>query len=74
MDAFARGDNSQAATMFGSFIHKYPHDPRAEDAAYSRVIALQRCGDIGRMKDAAREYLQRYPSGFRRREVEPLSP
>jgi len=73
MDALNRGDNREAATRFGSFVAQRPQDPRAEDAAYLHVIALQRCGDIGATKDAAAEYLRRYPAGFRQAEVERLS-
>jgi outer membrane protein assembly factor BamD (BamD/ComL family) len=73
MDALDRGRNREAATRFGGFVAQYPRDPRAEDAAYLRVIALQRCGDTGETKDAADEYLRRYPAGFRQAEVERLS-
>ncbi len=44
-----------------------------EDAAYLRVLALQRAGEQTSMRAAARDYLRRYPSGFRRAEVERLS-
>ncbi len=37
------------------------------------VFALQRCGERSGMKEAATEYLRRYPSGFRRAEVESIS-
>jgi hypothetical protein len=73
MDALERSDNHQAATLFAEFLGKHPGDRRAEDAAYLRAIALQRCGDDVGAKDAAREYLRRYPSGFRRPEMEHLS-
>ena len=73
MDALGRGDNCDAARMFEIFLVKHSRDPRAEDAAYSRVIALERCGDSRTMKQAAEEYLLRYPAGFRRAEVERLS-
>jgi hypothetical protein len=33
--------------------------------SYVRVIALQRSGDRAAMKQAALEYLHRYPEGFR---------
>jgi hypothetical protein len=66
-------DECAAAVGFEKYVATYPNDPRAEDAAYLRVIALQRCGSIEDLKRAAREYLSRYPSGFRRAEVERLS-
>jgi hypothetical protein len=67
------GDNAGAAAAFASFIAKHPLDPRAEDAAYLRIIALRRSGDEDSMKQAAEQYLRRYPSGFRHAEVETLS-
>ncbi len=73
MDALDRGDNCEAATSFAAFLAKHPRDSRGEDAAYLRVIALQRSGDAGGMKEAAQDYLQRYPAGFRRAEVDRLS-
>jgi hypothetical protein len=73
MNALDVGDNHEAATEFASFLRKHPGDRRAEDAAYLRVIALQRCGDTSRTKEAALEYLRLYPAGFRRAEVERLA-
>jgi hypothetical protein len=68
-----RGDDCEAAAGFATYVASYPDDRRAEDAAYLRVIALQRCGSADDVKRAAREYLGRYPSAFRRAEVERLS-
>lgn len=68
------GANREAAAAFASFLVRYPRDARAEDAAYLRVIALQRCGADTDMRRAAGEYLRLYPAGFRRVEVEKLSP
>jgi hypothetical protein len=73
MAALDVGDNHQAAAAFAKFLEKHPRDARAEDAAYLRVIAFQRSGDSAGMKQAALEYLRRYPTGFRHAEVEPLS-
>jgi hypothetical protein len=72
-EALDRGDNHEAASLFAAFLVKHPHDRRAEDAAYLRVIALQRCRDAAGAKDAASEYLRLYPSGFRRVEMDQLS-
>jgi hypothetical protein len=66
------GDSSLAATRFATFLTRHPTDPRAEDAAYLRVIALQRAGSTSAMNAAALDYLRRYPQGFRRAEVEAL--
>jgi outer membrane protein assembly factor BamD (BamD/ComL family) len=73
MDALDRGDNREAASLLAAFLAAHPRDARGEDAAYLRVIALQRCGDAAGTKDAAREYLRRYPTGFRRAEMEAMS-
>jgi hypothetical protein len=73
MSALDGGDNGAAAARFAAFLAAHPRDARAEDAAYLRVIALQRASDTSAMKDAAVQYLRRYPKGFRRAEVEALS-
>jgi hypothetical protein len=73
MTALDVGDNHQAAVAFANFLERHPRDPRAEDAAYLRVVALQRCGDAAGMREAALEYLHRYPAGFRHAEVDELS-
>jgi hypothetical protein len=67
------GDNGAAAARFSSFLNAHPGDARCEDAAYLRVIALQRAGDAGSMRDAANRYLRQYPNGFRRAEVAALA-
>jgi hypothetical protein len=73
MAAFDRGDCRPAARGFAEFIGAHPEDPRAEDAAYLRVMSFHKCGDESGMKAAALQYLQRYPTGFRRVEVERLA-
>jgi hypothetical protein len=72
MAAFDRGDYRQAAAGFAEFLVAHPDDPRAEDAAYLRVMSFHKCGDKGSMKDAVLSYLSRYPTGFRRVEIERL--
>jgi hypothetical protein len=68
------GKPAEAAAAFARFGAKYPRDPRAEDAAYLRVIALQKLGATdGELKQAAQQYLARFPRGLRRVEVEQLS-
>ncbi|HEY8943721.1 MAG TPA: hypothetical protein VIM73_05640, partial [Polyangiaceae bacterium] len=67
------GDNAVAAARFAAFLAAHPGDARAEDAAYLRVVALQRAGNDALVREAARQYLHRYPSGFRRTEVEALA-
>jgi hypothetical protein len=73
MAALDRGDNREAAAGFAGFLAKHPRDPRAEDAAYLRVIAFDRCGDRDAVKGASLDYLSQFPAGFRRAEVERLS-
>ena len=73
MSAFTSGDNVRASNLFGAFISQHPNDARAEDVAYLRVLALQRAGNSPAMKDAAADYLKRYPQGFRNAEVRPLA-
>lgn len=68
-----RGDNADAALKFARIASRHPRDSHAEDAAYLRVIALRRAGDDNGMKDAAADYLRRYPNGFRRSEIETIS-
>jgi TolA-binding protein len=68
------GAHREAAAAFARFLVEHPRDPRAEDAAYLRVIALQRCGAAQETRRAAQAYLQLYPTGFRRTEIEKLSP
>jgi hypothetical protein len=71
--ALRAGDNRRAATAFARFLGEHPRDPMAEDAAYLRVIALQRMGADVDMKRAAEEYLRRFPTGFRHAEIERLA-
>jgi hypothetical protein len=73
MAALDRGDDRGAAAGFARFVAAHPGDARAEDAAYLRVVALQRSGDDAEMKGAALDYLRRYPGGFRKMEVEALA-
>ena len=74
MAAFQAGDNVAAAAAFAAYVTRHPLERRAEDAAYLRIIALQRCGAERDMQRAAREYLRLYPVGFRHAEVEKLLP
>ena len=67
------GDNRKAAAAFTRFLADHADDPMAEDAAYLRLIALQRMGADGDMKRAAKAYLEQFPSGFRHAEVERLA-
>lgn len=70
---FQGGDNVGAAAAFAAFVARHSRDARAEDAAYLRVIALQKCGAERDMRRAAADYLRLFPHGFRRAEVEGLT-
>jgi TolA-binding protein len=72
MEAFNGGDHQRAAALFGAFLSQHSRDPRAEDAAYLRVLASHRAGDSAATRRTARDYLRHYPQGFRRAEVEAL--
>jgi TolA-binding protein len=67
------GDASAAAVSLRSFVGRHPRDPRAQDASYLLVLALRRSGDTTASREAAHAYLRRYPTGFRRSEVEALA-
>ena len=67
------GRAAEAARSFSAFLARFPRDSRAEDAAYLRVLALQRSGNTAATQQAAHEYLARYPQGFRRAEVDALT-
>lgn len=73
LSALNAGDPARAAAAFAAFLTSYPGDPRAEDASYLRVIALQRSGDAAATRSAAQRHLKRYPGAFRRVEVEALA-
>lgn len=74
MSAFNGGDPARAAALFSAFLAQYPRDAHAEDAAYLRILALQRAGNSAATQQAARDYLSRYPRGFRHAEAEALAP
>ena len=71
--ALDSGDNVAAAARFSAFLSNHPKDARCEDAAYLRVIAWQRAGDAGSMKEAVAQYLRQFPNGFRHAEVAALT-
>jgi hypothetical protein len=64
------GRNAPAVAALRAFVAHHPDDRRAEDASYLLVLALQRTGDAAATRDAAGAYLQRYPAGFRRAQVQ----
>lgn len=68
-----RGDNEGAAAALISFAEASPEDPRAEDAAFLAILALQRAGRHAEAVEAARRFIARYPEGFRRHEAEAIA-
>jgi len=72
MRLIARGDYAAGADKLDAYQHENPSDARAEDAAYLSVLALQRAGRREAAVAAARRYLQQYPKGYRRGEVQAI--
>ncbi|MFO0642102.1 MAG: FecR domain-containing protein [Polyangiaceae bacterium] len=72
MRAFDAGDYGRADALFGAFARDFPSDSRTEDALFLRATSRARRGDSAGARDAAREYLRRYPSGFRAPEAKRL--
>jgi hypothetical protein len=68
-----RGDYDAAARLLAAFAAAHPGDDRAEDAAFLVVVSLQRAGRSADAAAAARDYLARYPKGYRRAEVESIA-
>lgn len=66
-----RGDASEAVATFDRYLATYPSSQLAESATVERMRAL-RSVDATRSRDAARKYLDAYPSGFARAEAEAL--
>lgn len=73
MAAFGAGDFGRADTLFEAFVHDFPSDSRAEDAAFLRADARARRGDKAGAAAAARAYLRAYPNGLRRPAAERLT-
>jgi ferric-dicitrate binding protein FerR (iron transport regulator) len=72
MAAFTAGDYGRAESLFRTFERENPSDGRVEDTTFLRAVARKRRGDDAGAEAAAREYLRKYPAGFRRLEAERL--
>ena len=70
--ALDRSEYAAAIRTLRAIVVEHGGDPRAEDAAYLLVVASQRSGDADGMREAARDYLRRYPHGFRRAAVQAI--
>jgi ferric-dicitrate binding protein FerR (iron transport regulator) len=65
MAAFSQGDFATAERLFQAFEARYPENSHVEDTVFLRAVARLRRGDEPGAKELAREYLRRYPLGFR---------
>lgn len=70
LEAFRGGRYDTAVNDLRRFSRECRRDRRAEDAAYLTMVALARAGRASEASAAARAYLSRFPSGFRRKEAE----
>jgi outer membrane protein assembly factor BamD (BamD/ComL family) len=70
MHLIERGDYAAGAEQLDAYRRANAGDPRAEDAAYLTILALQRAGRREEARAAARRYLAEYPKGYRRAEAE----
>jgi ferric-dicitrate binding protein FerR (iron transport regulator) len=68
-----RGDYAAAAERLGAYQRERPADPRAEDAAFLTILALQRAGRRDEARAAAKQYLEKYPSAYHRADAEKLA-
>jgi len=65
MSAFSQGDFGMAEQLFRGFEQRYPQNPHVEDVLFLRALGRSRRGDTSGARVLAREYLRRYPGGFR---------
>lgn len=70
-EARRRGDAPAALAAYEKLLATYPDGFLAESAAVERMRVLATL-DRARARDAARQYLSRYPNGFARAEAERL--
>ena len=54
-------------------LRKPANDDRSEDAAYLKVVDLLRSGQRDEARTVARDYVRRFPAGFRRTEMEAIA-
>jgi outer membrane protein assembly factor BamD (BamD/ComL family) len=64
------GSYAEAARELRAYLAQHPSTAQSEDAAYLLVVALLHEGDRSAAREAARDYLGRYPHALRRNEVE----
>lgn len=66
VDMLGRGDYAAARSRLDAFRAAHPADERADLAAFLTIVSLQRAGRRSEAQEAARRYLELYPSGDRR--------
>lgn len=72
MTAFSSGAYETSDALFAQFQQRFPADARNEDVDFLRIVIEKRLGDPAAAARRARAYLERYPRGFRRNDVERL--
>ena len=72
MGMFSRGDYGTAEHLLDAFETDYPGSSHAEDVLFLRALTRSRRGDRQGASGLAREYLRRYPAGFRAKEAEKM--
>lgn len=70
MTAFSSGAYETADALFAQFQKEFPTDARNEDADFLRIIIEKRLGNRDATTQRAKAYLERYPRGFRRNDVD----
>ncbi|MET0594851.1 MAG: FecR domain-containing protein [Polyangiaceae bacterium] len=71
--AFRAGNYARTEQLLDRFLKESPRDPRSEDAWFMMAVARSRAGDAEGARRVAKEYLERFPAGLRRREAEQLA-
>jgi TolA-binding protein len=71
--ALRSGKYRRAEQLFDVFLSQSARDDRAEDAWFLKAVARSRSGDGEGASRLARDYLQRFPNGLRRREAEQIA-
>jgi len=70
VQAFRERNYAGAERAFQTFIEAHPTDKRSEDALFLRIRSLQYLGRETEARSEATRYLDRFPQGLRRPEVE----
>jgi hypothetical protein len=73
MSALSSGAYLEADEYFAEFAARFRGDARVEDAVYLRTVIALRRGDRDAAAVRARDYLNRFPHGLRRNELEKLA-